>query len=286
MKKIFLCIFAGLFCFVSFAAAEQKFERFSKNAIGPLNVVGIALSENADSAKKIIQDVLKKQMKAELQFPVYLDPTYKQLGGEKALDISFFGQSATGKKYESNVDTILDLKANAATIIIVDRKKRVRGFTQALFADWGELGKLAEELLLNLDGKEIITIDCKSPDNEGLSTWQTDLGKENIEKGKGKTLTIDFGASKLYWYKYLGQTIPDVKFKKLESGEDATLYDAIEGKVSAILVFIAPENKGAYNALPGAASMITVADGLYKYFGLGQAKPGPKLVPNAQPDVK
>jgi len=280
MKRVFCIIFLGIFCFSFFACAEQKFTRFSKNTIGPLNVIGIVLSENADSAKKIMQDSLKKQMRAELQFPIYLDPTYKQLGGEKAVDISFFGNSATGKKYESEVDTVLALKANPAAIIIVDRKKRVRGFTQALFADWGELGKLAEELLLNLDGKEIITIDSKAPDNEGISTWQTDLGKERSKK----TITIDFGASKLYWYKYLGETIPDVKIKKLESGEDATLYGAIEGKVSAIIVFIAPENKGAYNALPGSASMIAVADGLYKYFTLGQAKPGSKLVSNAQPD--
>lgn len=282
MKKFLIIIFAGIFCFGLSANAEQKFTRFSKNPIGPLNVIGIALSENSDSAKKVMQDLLKKQMKAELQFPMYLDPTYKQLGGEKAVDISFFGNSATGKKYESEVDTTLELKANPATIIIVDRKKRVRGFTQALFADWGELGKLAEELLLNIDGKEIITIDSKAPENEGLSSWQTDLGKEKSKK----TITLDFGASKLYWYKYLGETIPDVKFKNFGSGEDATLYGVIDGKVSAIIVFVAAENKGAYNALPGAASMIAVADGLYKYFALGQAKPGPKLVDNAQPDVK
>lgn len=285
MKKfwVLVAIFSLLLPVDGFAA--QKFSRFSKNAIGPLNVIGIALSEDTASAKKVIDDILKGKMRSEMNFALYVDPTYKQLKAEKALDISFFGSSVSGKKYEANADTTLNLKANAASIIIIDRRKKVRGFTQALFSDWDELGKLTEELLLNIEGREIISVDCKAPDNEGLSTWQTDLGYENYAKKKGKLLTLDFGAGKMYWYSYLGKEIPNFKINKLDDDTETALYDVINGKVTALIVFIAPANPGAINALPGSASLIAVADGLYRSFTLKEAKPGRKEVPNAMPDA-
>lgn len=285
MKKFLALIAVISLLLPANAVAAQKFSRFSKNPIGPLNVIGIALSEDTSSAKKVIDEVLRGQLRGELNFPVYVDPTYKQLKAEKAVDISFFGKSLSGKKYETAADTALNLKAAAASIIILDRRKTIRGFTQALFSDWDELGKLTEELLLNIDGREIITVDCKSPANEGLSTWQTDLGKENSEKKKGKTLTFDFGASKMYWYSYLGKEIPDFKINNINDNMETSLHHVIAGKVTALIVFIAPANPGAANALPGAASMIAVADGLYRSFTQMEAKPGRKEVPNAMPDA-
>jgi hypothetical protein len=285
MKKIWVLVVILSLSFAVNAFAAQKFSRFSKNNIGQLNVVGVALSEDADSAKKVIDEILKGKMRSEMNFDIYVDPTYKQLKSEKAVDISFFGKSVTGKKYEANADTALNLKANPASIIIIDRNKKIRGFTQALFSDWDELGKLTEELLLNIDGREIITVDSKSPANEGLSTWQTDLGKENSEKKKGKSLTIDFGADKMFWYTYLGKEIPDFKINKLQDNSATSLHDVINGKVTALIVFIAPAAPGSLNAIPGTASMIAVADGLYRGFTLKEAKPGRKEIPNAMPDA-
>jgi hypothetical protein len=285
MKKFWILVSILCLLFSADVFAAQKFSRFSKNAIGPLNVIGVALSEDAASAKKVIDEIIKGQMKGEMNFDIYLDPTYKQLKAEKAVDISFFGSSASGKKYEANADTTLNLKANPSSIIILDRKKKVRGFSQALFSDWDELGKLTEELLLNIDGQEIISVDSKAPQNEGLSTWQTDLGKENSSQKKGKTITFDFGASKMYWYSFLGQEIPNFKINKLNDNTETSLHDAINGKVTVLIVFIAPANPSALKALPGAASMIAVADGFYRAFTLMEAKPGRKEVPNAMPDA-
>lgn len=232
----------------------------------------------------MINEIFKDKFRSELNFDLYVDPTYRQIKAEKAIDISFFGSSLSGKKYEANADTALNLKANAASIIILDRQKKVRGFTQALFSDWDELGKLTEELLLNIDGKEIITVDCKVPDNEGLSTWQTDLGKENFLKKKGK-LAFDFLAGEMYWYPYIGREIPNFKINKLNDNVEIELHDMIKGKVTALIVFIAPASPGAANAIPGAAGLIAVADGLYRGFTLGEAKPGSKDVFNAMPDA-
>jgi hypothetical protein len=285
MKKLWILIAIFSLSLSADAFAAQKFSRFSKNIIGPLNVIGVALSEDSASAKKVIDEILKGKLRSEMNFDIYVDPTYKQLKSEKAIDVSFFGSSTTGKKYESNADTALNLKANSASIIILDRKKKIRGFTQALFSDWDELGKLTEELLLNIEGKEIITVDSKAPQNEGLSTWQTDLGRENSEKKKGKTLTIDFGASKMFWYSLLGQEIPNFKINKLADNTETSLHDVITGKVTVLIVFIAPVNPGAVNALPGAASLIAVADGFYRGFTLMEAKPGRKEVPDAMPDA-
>jgi len=282
MKKALFTISILILFLAADAFAAQKFSRFSSNPIGKLNVVGIALSEDTASARKVIDEILKGQMRGEMNFDIYVDPTYKHLKSQKAFDVSFFGSSVTGKKYESNADSLLNLKANPATIMILDRRMRIRGFSQALFSDWDELGKVAEELLLNIEAREIITVDCKAPDNEGLSTWQTDLGKDNAAKKKGRT--FDFGAGKLYWYSLLGQEIPNFRINKLSDNAEINLHDVIRGKVTALIVFIAPANPGAANALPGAASLIAVADGLYRAFSLMEAGPGGKEIPDARPD--
>jgi len=284
MKKLCMMISILSLLLAADVFAAQKFSRFSSNPIGKLNVVGIALSEDTASAKKVIDEILKGQMRGEMNFDIYVDPTYKQLKSQKAFDVSFFGSSVSGKKYESNADSLLNLKANSATIMILDRQKKIRGFSQALFSDWDEMGKVAEELLLNIDGQEIITVDCKAPENEGLSTWQTDLGKDNAAKKKGRT--FDFGAAKLYWYSLLGQEIPNFKINKLSDNAEINLHDVIGGKVTALIVFIAPANPGAVSALPGAASLIAVADGLYRAFTMMEAGPGGKEIPNARPDTQ
>lgn len=286
MKKFWIGVAILCLLVSADAYAAQKFSRFSKNTIGPVQVVGIALSEDAASARKVIDDVLKGQLRSEMNFDLYVDPTYKQLRAEKAVDISFFGSSVSGKKYEARTDTALNLKANPATIIICDRKKKIRGFSQALFSDWDELGKLTEELLLNIDGRELITVDSKAPQNEGLSTWQTDLGKENSEKKKGKIMNLDFGADKMFWYAYLGQEIPNSKINKLSDHTETSIHDVIKDKVTVLIIFIAPANPDARNVLPGVASLMAVADGFYRAFTLMEAKPGRREVPNAMPDAR
>jgi len=273
MKKIFL-----LFCSVMFIISSvnsQSIERYSSNPIPKLNVVAVALSEDIATAKKNIEENFRGQMKMEMNYPILVDSTFKKLLEQKSFDISFFGKSTSGKKFSSNADSILALNANLFSVLIVDRQKKVRAISQALMVDIEQFGHLIEELLLNIDGKEIIDIDVESG-------WTTDLAKENYDK-KPKAL-INLGPSdEDRWYKHLGKTIPDVKLKTLD-GAETNLYIALNGKVTAIFVFAASMEPDVLQNIAGTAMTTKLMDELYHGFGLGELKPGSDFVKNAVTD--
>jgi len=284
-KTVVVALFVTLF--LSSQAAAGDFTRFSSNPIKPLTMVGIAMSEDTGSAKATVEGLYKKQLKVPIQYPVFADPTYKQLKADKAFDVSFFGKSASGRKFESTVDTALGLNANHSTIIVTDRQKRVRALSQVTTLDVHVLAQLIEELLLNIEGKEKITVDSQAPD--GPLGWQTDLGKETWEKKRAAdeargVKVIDFGAGKKMWHPYIGQPVPDVKIKTMD-GADTTLHEAINGKVSLIVVFAASADPFSQMFYAGSAINLGLMDQLYKDFTLQQSKPGKKFVENALPDA-
>lgn len=283
MKKLFSIGFVVFYLFSISLHAQDLLDRFSSNAIPKLNVFGIALSENTDAAKYVLNDLLKNTMRMSPDFDVYVDPTYKKLKDQKAIDISFFGKSATGKKYESDLDTELNLNANNFTLLVVDRHKRVRAFSQVSTIDIDNLSRVVEELLLNLDGEENITVDSEKPDV--ATGWQTDLGKKNYEKENEGKLVIDFGAKEQYWYKFLGKEIPDCKLVK-QDGAPTTIYDLLGNKVSVILVFVGSREADAMMLMSGAAMQIMYVNSLYQSFTLRKAEPGDELVENAKPETE
>jgi hypothetical protein len=274
--------FVTLLWLVSLAApafAESSLERFSNNPIGKLNFVGVALAEDPAAAQDTLENYYRGAMKLKIPYECLIDPTYRQQQAQKAFDISFLGKSLSGKKFSSAADTALELNANVGTMLIIDRQKRVRAFSQVLTMDLDQWGRVAEELLLNLDGKETITVDSEE---EGKALgWQTDLGKERAQK-KSSRFTLDFGLGKKSWYRYLGEPIPDVKLQTRE-GRETTLHQAIDGKVSLVFLFMASADPNTRAVTGGISSLFVIADELYRAFTLGEAKPGKKQVPNAQP---
>jgi hypothetical protein len=279
MKRT-LASFLILSTFFALALYGQNLERFSKNALPKLNVIGIALSEDASTAKTTIQDFYRKQMRLELQYPILADVSYKKLGEQKAFDISLFGKSTSGKKYYAAIDSLLDLNANPFTLLIIDRSKKIRAFSQGIIIDPRNASRVIEELLLNLDGKELITVDSGEPDMaEG---WQTDLGKQNGEKKK-KGFTLSIGPKRKLWYSQLGNEVPDVPLKTLD-GTDAKLYDVLGGKVSVVFIWLASSQPDIAAVSAGTGVSLQFMDNVYHSFGLGEAKPGDEDVKNATPD--
>lgn len=271
------------FILVVTLSLAQDLDRFSNNPLPPLNVFSIYLSESVDAGKQVINDLFKEKMRLKINFPSYFDPTYQKLKDQNAVDISLFGESASGRKFKSNADSMLNLKANLATILVIDRQKKVRAFSQVFTIDIDNLTQLVEELLLNIDGKEIITIDSEKPDE--AFGWQTDLGKETYEKAnEGKTV-IDFGAGKEYWYKYLGKEVPDFLIKK-EDGTDYSFHKALDGKVNFVVVSAASGESDFMFSIGGIVMFLNTAEMFYNDFQLGKAEPGKKFVENAKPDVK
>src|SRR4030042_2020669 len=145
MRRLIALFFVSSL-FVSSIYAQM--DRFSSNPIPKLNAFAIALSEDLDAAKYAINDIYKGMMKLQLDFDIYVDPTYVKKGEQKAFDISFFGESATGRKFESKVDDEFDLKANNFTFLIIDRNKKVRAFAQVSTIELDNFSRIIEELLL------------------------------------------------------------------------------------------------------------------------------------------
>jgi len=278
-KKIGVAAVLILIFAAGAAHADSSCQRFSANPIGKLNVIGVAMSQGVPEANSTIDEFYRKNLRIRIDYDYLIDPTYRQLQAQKAVDISFFGKSATGRKFSSEIDTALELNANLYTLLIIDRQKRVRAFSQTLTVDLDNLGKVVEELLLNLDGEERITVDSGAPD-QALG-WQTDLGKANALKKKSR-LTYDFGASGKLWYKYLGEVVPDVELKTKDGG-NVRLRDLLNNKVSAVLIFTATAEKNTWMTIGGISSIFVVADELYRSFTLGEAKPGKTTVPEARP---
>ena len=267
------------------AQTRQVYQRFSSNPIGPLNVLGIAMSESVDSANLLINVTIKQSMKIPIDYPVYVDPTYKQLLAQGPVGISFFSQNVGGATYSSVLRSELGLGDNPSSLIIIDRKKRVRVFTNAYTFEWELLEKVIEELLLNLDNKEAISIGMKETEKDEFDAMvQTDLAKQQEEEKNKKSIVIDFGASRKKWFKYLGKEIPNLKLRNRDGSEEVNLYDLLNGKVSAVIIFIAALNPQVANIMPGMGVNLILMDGLYRDFTLGEAKKGKKVVPNAFPE--
>ena len=278
-KKIGVAAVLILIFAAGAARADSSYQRFSANPIGKLNVIGVAMSQGVPEANSTIDEFYRKNLRIRIDYDYLIDPTYRQLQAQKAVDISFFGKSATGRKFSSEIDTALELNANLYTLLIIDRQKRIRAFSQTLTVDLDNLGKVVEELLLNLDGEERITVDSGAPD-QALG-WQTDLGKANALKKKSR-FTYDFGASGKLWYKYLGEVVPDVELKTKDGG-NVRLHTVLNDKVSAVLIFTATAEKNTWMTIGGISSIFVVADELYRSFTLGEAKPGKKMVSEARP---
>jgi hypothetical protein len=273
MKKIISTTLIILFG-IQFSRT-QSIERYSSNPIPKLNVVALALAEDIATAKKNIVENFRGNMKMEMNYPIVVDPTFKKLLEQKSFDISFFGKSTSGKKFYSRADSLLALNANLFSILVIDRQKKVRAISQALMVDVEQFSHLIEELLLNIDGKELIDVEV----SEG---WSTDLAKESYDK-KPKPL-INLGPSdEDRWYTHLGKIIPDVQLKNLDSTE-TTLNTALSGKVTVLFVFAASMEPDILQNIAGMAITAKLMDNLNHGFRLGEAEPGREFIKNAVPD--
>lgn len=276
MKWKFI-LFACFTFFISTNQNAQVLERFSSNQIPKLNLVVVEMSESIQAAEKVYTEFFKGMMRMDLNFDFYVDPTYKKLKDQKAIDISLFGESASGKKFESEVDTKLELKANLQTFIVLDRQRKVRAFSQVSTIDESDFTRVVEELLLNIDGEEKITVDSEEP--ETAYGWQTSLGKENYEKENKGKLVIDFGAGENYWYKFLGEELPDFNLKRRD-GTDISFKDLHNNNVTVLFIYAASEDEQAMYFASGIAIGLMYTESLYRSFVLGEAEPGDEKVEN------
>jgi hypothetical protein len=279
--------------------------RYSSNPIGKPVVLGIQISESVDSANRMLQDPFGKNFLKYIDWPLVIDPSYKQLKEPAAVTLSFGDRQVGGVTYGSAILTDMGFAEDIpGFILVLDRHQRVRGFCRGFIADGErqdrmerELNRLVEDLLLNLDGGERITYaeegisqqgivsfggtTAASADDTAIFDFQTDLKKALILDQRRKA---GVSLMELPFFKYLGGQLPDYMLKRPD-GTDVGLHELLGPQVTILVVFISPENPGMRNNYNGVGLSLQTARKVSDNFAKGMAGPGRQSVMEARPDA-
>lgn len=270
--------------------------RYSQNPIGSAQFVGVAISEDVGKAEQLSDTWFR----GLLPYPVYHRTDYKQLKAKAAFSISFRGSQVGGRTWTCGLHEAMGLteQDDAFVVLVTDRRGRIRGFSswlggagQSSVDPVDELNGLVEDLLLNLDGKEVIQNHGKEIGQNALVgfgsrtllgtddvadfAFQTDLKQRLVEEARGKQAK---GVMRLSFMKLLGKPLPDWTVRDAE-GKKVSLRSLAAGKVTVIAVFLASE-AAPMGPQAGLSRLVDV----HRDFGEGLARPGPTWVENAKPD--
>ena len=279
--------------------------RYSSNPIGKPVVLGIQISESVDSAKRMLQDPFGKNFLRYIDWPLVVDPTYRQLKEPAAVTLSFGDRQVGGVTYGSAILSDMGFAEDVpGFILVLDRHQRVRGFCRGFIADGErqdrmerELNRLVEDLLLNLDGTERITYaeegisqqgiisfggtKAASADDTVIFDFQTDLKKALILEQRKK---MGVSLMELPFFKYLGGQLPDYALRKPD-GTEVSFHGLLGAQVTILVVFISPENPGMRNSYNGVGLTLQTARRVSDNFAKGMAGPGRQTVVEARPDA-
>ena len=279
--------------------------RYSSNPIGKPVVLGIQISESVDSANRMLKDPFGKNFLKYIDWPLVVDPSYKQLKEPAAVTLSFGDKQVGGVTYGSSILSDMGFTEDVpGFILVLDRHQRVRGFCRGFIADGErqdrmerELNRLVEDLLLNLDGAERITYAEKGISQQGIISFggskaasaddtvifdfQTDLKKALILDQRKKA---GVSLMELPFFKYLGGPLPDYALRKPD-GTEVSLHELLGPQVTILVVFISPENPGMRNNYNGVGLTLQTARRLSDNFVKAWAGPGRQAVVEARPDA-
>jgi hypothetical protein len=306
MNRSFKGISLALLAFVLLASCATTSIRYSSNPIGKLAVLGIQISESVDAANRMLQDPFGKNFLKNIDWPLVIDPSYKQLKEAKAVTLSLNNEQAGGITYTSALlGDMAFAEDMPGFILVLDRAHRVRGYGRGFIMDGQrqdtverEANRLVEDLLLNLDKSEKITYAEDKVQQQGIVSlgkktvvgtddpanfdFQTDLKKAMIEESRKKS-----GASvaESPFFKYLGKPVPNYSVKRPD-GSAVKLHDLLGPRVTMLVVFISPENQGMRSQYNGVGMTLQTARSISDNFARGEAGPGKTNVPNAHPDAE
>jgi hypothetical protein len=272
--------------------------RYSQNPIGKAQFVGVAICEDVGKARRTADTWLD----GLLPYPVYFRTDYRQLKARPAFSISFRGTQAGGRTWTSGLHEGMGLtdKDEPLVVLVTDRRGRIRGFSSAIGGASGsqgdptaELNGLVEDLLLNLDGAEVITQHGKpigdgaivglgsttllGTDDAADFEFQTDLKQALVEEARRKQAK---GVLRLRFMKLLGKPLPDWTVRDAD-GKKVSLRALAARRVTVIALFLADEG-----APVGPQGGLSELKDVHRDFGEGLARPGPRWVENAKPDAR
>ncbi len=306
MRRSLAGVILALAGIVFLASCATPSVRYSSNPIGRLTVIGIQVSESVDAANRMLQDPFAKNALQAVDWPVVIDPTYKQLKEPAAVTVSFGTEQSGGVTYTSSLLGDMGFTEDMpGFIVVLDRGHRVRGYGRGFIMDGErqdraerEANRLVEDLLLNIDRAEkityaeeevgqqsVISIGKKTvlgTDDPANFDFQTDLKKAMIEEARKKSGAT---VAESPFFKYLGQPLPNYSLKRPD-GSSVRLYELLPKKVTMLVVFISPENQGMRGHYNGVAMSLQAARKISDSFARGEAEPGQTDVPNAYPDAE
>jgi hypothetical protein len=254
--------------------------RYSQNPIGRAQFVGVAVCDDLREAQRAPQSALRSLA----PYPLYFRTDHQALRARAPSGVRaapFAGRTWTSGLHEAMGLTERD---EPFVVLVTDRRGRIRAFTAALGgaaqpeADPAtELNGVVEDLLLNLEGAELITRHQRPPEDAAAPlaagvAFQTDLDRAALEgarRGPGKG-----GAMRL-----LGKPLPDWTVRDA-AGKKVSLRALAAGRVTVVAVFLAEDGSPA--ELEPAFAELRAA---WRAFGEGRARPGPRWVANAKPDA-
>ncbi len=257
--------------------------RYSQNPIGTARFVGVAICD--DLAK--VQRLTDTALRALAPYPVYFRTDYRPLRARGAGGLR--GAAAVGRTWTSALHESMGLadRDEPFVVLVTDRRGRIRGFSSALGgasqpgADPAtELNGIVEDLLLNIDGAEVITDRRPPPGDRAAAAdvaFQTDRERSDAEEARHGEPR---GALRARSMRLLGKPLPDWTVRDA-TGRKVSLRALAGGNVTVLAIFLAED--GAPGDLRRAFAELREA---WRDFGEGLARPGPRWVANARPDAR
>jgi hypothetical protein len=258
--------------------------RYSQNPIGRAQFVGVAVCDDLRKAQRAPES-------ARAPYPVYFRTDHQPLRARGPSGVR--GAPFAGRTWTSGLHEAMGLteRDEPFVVLVTDRRGRIRAFTAALGgaaqpeADPAtELNGVVEDLLLNLDGAELITRHPRTADaaapvaRGGVAAdlaFQTDLDRAALEGSRGGP---GKGAPHAPM-RLLGKPLPDWTVRDA-AGKKVSLRAVAAGRVTVVAVFLADD--GSRAELEPAFAELRAA---WRAFGEGRARPGPRWVANARPDA-
>jgi hypothetical protein len=265
--------------------------RYSQNPIGRAQFLGVAISDDLGKVQRISDPALRRLA----PYPVYLRTDYRPLrpGAVRAAPLA--GRTWTSGLHEAMGLTERD---EPFVVLVTDRRGRIRGFSTALGgaaqpeADPAtELNGIVEDLLLNLDGAEVITRRHRPAGDAAAAdgarplpaagelpdlAFQTDADAPPADGGRRGPAR---GALHGRLMRLLGKPLPDWIVRDA-AGKKVSLRALAADRVTVVALFLAED--GAPAELEAAFAELRAA---WRAFGEGRARPGPRWVANARPDA-
>jgi len=289
---------------VAYPQRHKPHQRIYSNDVPPLQIIGVAMSENMDNAHGAIEVRGRGESKLQMQFPIMLDAPSALRGGEggqvpqtemrDAWDVRGGGQFAC----DSRIAKMFRLeKYGPMSLVLLDRHMRIRAIAASLpvigNASENRIAELIEYLLLNVGGVEAVPYDVAGmsdgelaqaldPHNAGgLYSWEHAAELQRREAARGVS-----AAEQTVVYPLLGQQAPDFELPLANGTGTVSFSSLARDKVTLLVLFWAGGAKSDFTArgqTTTALEYMKVIDKLHVDWTLKLAQPGDREHPNAQP---